>query len=233
MRYLCYHGPMAKLSVTLAEGADRALRALALEHGTNHSVVTEAAVMHLAHLPAFERERLIRGIHASKKAYTRGRWRAAFWDAVYDEFWFAQELRSGRLSDYTPLTFAGFQIWFQTDRVAEPDPEDAPFYVQVMANPNEQRLSPKDTRHQFTFSRDLSPYDAALEVANFIRDRVSALGTLEIVELPGGGRALLDHAGPHWMAQPEIDPTRLPIAVNGETGSFILEYRYVLRRRQT
>lgn len=187
--------------------------------------------MHFADLPAFERDRLIRGIHASKKAYTRGRWRVAFWDAVFDEFWFPRELRGGRRSDYTPLTFAGFQIWFLTESLASPDPEDAPFSVQVMANPMGDRVPPPNTQQQFLFARNYSPYDAARAVVKFIRDQVSPLGTLEIVDLPGGGKAELDHAGSHWMAQPEIDPTRLPINVKAKDGPYILEHRYILKRQ--
>lgn len=222
---------MERVTTTISLTADETLQLLAQEHGTNQSVVVESAVLRFAKLPVAERDRLIRGIRASKKAYTRGRWRAAFWDAMFDEFWLAKHLRNGRRSDFTPLTFAGFQVWFLLDSLADPDPEEAAFfYVQIMANPLETRLTPAEAQHRFTFPRELSPYEAAQQVADLIRTRAIALDAFEIVEVPDGGRVLLDHAGPHWMAQPEIDPSRLPIEVKSASGSYRLEPGYILKR---
>jgi hypothetical protein len=219
----------AKLSVTLAARAGRALRELAEQHGVNQSVITEAALMYFSDLSFADRFRLIRATSASKKAYTRGRWRASFWNAIFDEFWFPLELRSGRRSDFTPLTFAGFQIWILTDSIANLDREDAPFAIVAAANAMSTHVSP-DTKREFTFRRDASPYDAAQTVVAFIRECVAPSRTLEIVDLPGGARVQLDHAGPHWMALPATQPLRLPIAVTTPRGSFILEDRHILRR---
>jgi len=220
-----------KLSVTVADRADWTLRALANEHGANHSVVMEAALMHFADFPAAERNLLIRGIHANKKAYTRPRWRAAFFDSMFDEFWFAKKLRGGRRTEFTPVTFAGYQVWFLLENLIGPESEDEPlFCVQIMASPAEMRLNTADAQHQFTFSRDLSPYDAARQVADFIRERVSPLGTLEVLDLPEGVMALLDHAGGHWMARPEVHQLRLPIKVRGRDREYILDRDFILRR---
>lgn len=218
-----------KISVTLGDGVGERLRLLASEYRVNQSVITEAALTHFFQTPIPEQDRLIRAISASKKAYTRGRWRATFWDAVFDEFWFPQELRNGRRSDFTPLTFAGFQIWILTYSIAEPDREDAPFHIVAAASAMSTHVSP-DTKHDFTFARNDSPYDAARQVVAYIRECVAPARTLELVDLPGGRQAQLDHAGPHWMAKPETEQLRLPIEIETPSGSFRLEDRHILRR---
>jgi hypothetical protein len=211
-----------KLSVTLTGAAEQTLSQLGLEHGANQSTIAEAALMRFAQLPVGEREQLIRGIEATKKAYTKGRWRAAFWEAMRSEFWLPR-LRTGRQNDFTPLTFVGFQVWFLLDSMQNPDSEDFPYFnLQVMSNPMESRF-PEPIQRQITFPRDRSPYEAALEVATFLRERALAAGTLEFVALPYGSQAIIDHAGGHWMARPELDPALLPSAVSGKQGSFNLE----------
>ena len=82
----------------------------------------------------------------------------------------------------------------------------------------EPRLIDHQKQHQFTFSRSQSPFEAARTVADFIRNSVLNLGILEVVDLPNGMKALLDHAGGHWMTQPELDPALLPMAVSGKAG---------------
>jgi hypothetical protein len=221
-----------KITVTLSDDVDGMLRALSGEHDANHSVIAEAALMSFFTVPPAERDYLIRYVHSSKKAYTRARWRAAFWDAMFDEFWLARRLRGGRRTDFTPLTFAGFQVWFLgSGTMRDPDPEDAPvFHVQIMASPLEMRLQPSDAQRQFVFRRSRSPYEAAREVADFIRARVVPLGILETVALPGGGNALLDYAGPHWMPELDIEPKDLPVRVTGKMGAYLLDRDYILRR---
>jgi hypothetical protein len=223
---------LKKLSVTLTRNAEQALEFLSEHHAANHSVVTETALMHFAALNPQERDHLIRSMQASKKAYTRGRWRAAFWDAIFDKFWFPARLRGGRRSDFTPLTFAGYQVWFLGNSLANFDPEDGDFFVQTMANPNETRIPPADAQRSNTFQRNQSPYEAAREVADFIFETSSALGLLDVIQIPGGGRAQLDHAGNHWMAENEDDQTRqdLPIKVSSKGQAYTLERDYILKR---
>jgi hypothetical protein len=37
-------------------------------------------------------------------------------------------------------------------------------------------------------------------------------------------KASLDNAGGHWMTQPELDPSLLPLVVSGKDGTYKLDY---------
>lgn len=219
----------AKLSATIGDATGEALRQMADDLDVNQSVVTEAALVHFFKVPASDRNRLINAMNASKKAYTRTRWRLTFWDGVFDEFWFPLELRARRRSDFTPLTFAGFQIWILTDGVENFDREDAPFSIVAAANAMSTHVSP-ETKRDFSFARNDSPYDAAQSVVGYIRECVAASNTFEFVELPDGLQVQLDHAGHYWMARPGSEPLRLPITIDTHAGSYTLEERHLLRR---
>jgi len=227
----CYHRRV-KLTVTLRKSAEQALQTLSQEHEANNSVIAETAIMQFFSLPSPERDRHIRSMQANKKAYTRGRWRAAFWDAIFDQFWFPARLRTGRRNDFTPLTFAGFQVWFLLNSLADLDPEDGPFFVHIMASPSETRLKPNEAQQQFTFQRDDSPYDAAKKIGSTIFELATSIGALEIVQIPDGGRALLDYSGSHWMAENERDQDRLslPIPIRRGDKTCLLDRNWILRQ---
>jgi hypothetical protein len=176
----------------------------------------------IAAIKGLDREQFIRGTGATKKAYTKGRWRAAFWEAMRNEFWLPR-LRGGRRNDFAPLTFVGFQLWFLLDSLEEPDSEDFPYFnLQLMSNPMESRFA-QQVQERKLFTRDRSPYDAAREVAEFLRGHARTAGTLEEIVLANGTLVRIDHAGGHWTSKPDIDPALLPLAVSGNNGTYALE----------
>jgi predicted transcriptional regulator len=216
-----------KFAASLTDECVTAVHALATRYGTNASAITEAALNHFLGLSDEVRMRLTHSAEASKKASTRTRWRSVFWHTMRAEFWLPPLPSYIRENEFAPRNYVGFQVWFLRNTLSDPEPENGPFFVETINNPlHTQRAV--NVRRSFKFDRDHSPYDAAREVADYVKQQALTIGIMMISQLPDSTRIMLDFSFASWRPEKAVDLS-FPITLRGDGVNYVLERDFTFR----
>ena len=153
-----------KISISLSEPAGTRLATVVKAHGSNPSVVLEAALLYFADLPTAEQQREVRHLHQSRIASSRDGWMHVFWEALAEEFGVRDFDFTGEGNPFTPRQHHGFNIVYLYD---ERNPTSGPIHVHAFQTPV---VDGRALLRNWTYSKETPVFSAAREVANWIRE---------------------------------------------------------------